>query len=98
MTGQQAALEQVKGMDNLSLDEKNVELVRIEGVRVISGVTPRSVRSALNAAVKVGYLGRLKKEGIKSECYFHPNSRSRAIELRNQEVRDFAKVAIKICC
>ncbi len=82
MTGQQAALEQVK---DLPVDQANVELVRIMGVKLSRGRIPATVRKALNQAVKDGRLGHLKKEKFKPEAYFHPNSENRAIELRNIE-------------
>ena len=56
----------------LSLDQANVELIRIQRFRLITNSLPKNVRKALNEAVKNGELGHMKKEGHKPECYYHP--------------------------
>lgn len=56
----------------ISADEANVEMVRIDRVRLVTGKLPAPVRKALNNAVKSGTLGHLKKDGRKPEAYFHP--------------------------
>lgn len=68
--------------------EANVEVVRMIGVREITNSIPRDIRTALNAAVKAGRLGHIKKDGLMPECYFHPNSRNVAMELRNRRVNE----------
>lgn len=71
----------------LTAAQANVLMVQIEGVRIISGKVPADVRRALNAAVKAGELGHMKKDGLKPEVYFHKNGRARAIEERNRVFR-----------
>lgn len=77
--------------------EANVQMVRMEGVRLVHGKIPMEVRKALNAAVKAGVLGRLKKEGIRPEAYFHPNSINRAKELRNREQQSTIEALKGVC-
>ena len=57
---------------HMTVDEANVEMVRTERVRLITSRVPADVRKALNAAVKSGYLGHVKKDGDKPEAYYHP--------------------------
>ncbi|WP_250439368.1 hypothetical protein [Delftia tsuruhatensis] len=62
--------------DKLSLGEMtaaeaNVQKVRMQRVLLVSRL-PGDVRRALNAAVKRGDLGHMKKDGHKPEAYFHP--------------------------
>ena len=56
----------------ITVDDANVQLVLQERFRVVHKL-PAAVRKALNAAVKSGMLGHLKKDGVKPEVYFHPN-------------------------
>ena len=60
--------------------QANVLIVQMMGIRVVSGKLPADVRAALNAAVKNGELGRIKKDGLKPEIYHHKNARANAIE------------------
>lgn len=80
----------------ISVDEANVEMVRQARFRVVHKL-PASVRKALNAAVKNGQLGHMKKDGIKPEVYYHPNFEYLAIEERNKHVRA-AERALKAIC
>ena len=99
MTNQQTALENAKALmqSGMSAAEANVELIRMMGVRIIGGRIDRDTRRALMDAVKAGKLGHLKKDGLKPEAFFHPNSIWNAKEERskifNQSVR-----AIQACC
>ena len=54
------------------VEHANVELVRIQRVRLVQGRLPASVRKELNDAVKRGDLGHMKKTGHKPEAYFMP--------------------------
>lgn len=56
----------------LTADQANVEMVRMERVRIVKGRMPAQVRKALNEAVKSGHLAHMKKDGYKPECYYHP--------------------------
>lgn len=81
-------LAHVKGLlqdGKITAAEANVKLVQLEGVRVITGSVPREVRAALNAAVKAGQLGHIKKDGLKPEVYHHINARPRALQIRAKE-------------
>lgn len=99
MGNRQTALEYAKdklqqGLINSA--EANVLAIQIEGVREVRGKIPREVRNALNKAVKDGKLGHLKKEGLKPECYFHVNSRYKAVELRNRAERRAMDSMLKV--
>lgn len=63
----------------------NVEQILCQASRVICGRVPLQVRKELNAAVKAGILGHLKKDGLKPEIYFHPDHKHGAIERQNRE-------------
>lgn len=81
-----AAVETVQGLKKRGELEglgPNAYLVLLIGVELVTCSFPRDVRKELNAAVKMGRLGHLKKDGHKPEAYFHPNSRDEAIAQRN---------------
>ena len=63
----------------------NVEQTRAQGTRVIRGRIPAQVRKEMMAGVKAGRLGRLKKDGLKPEVFFHPDHKNGAIERQNRE-------------
>ena len=69
----------------------NVENIRAQATRVIRGRVPAQVRKELSAAVKAGVLGRLKKDGLKPEIFFHPDHKNGAIERQQRE----AEYAVK---
>lgn len=88
MTSQQNILDYVKDQmqqGKMTAAEANVQTVLMQGVRLIQGKVIAEVRKALNEAVKAGTLGHLKRDGLKPEAYFHPNSIYRAKEERNRE-------------
>lgn len=97
MMGLQQALQHAKGMNHLTVDERNVEIVRMMGVRLIEAGLTREVRKALMSAVKRGYLGRLPKEGRLPEAFFHPNARSHAMDLRRRVERSAIEAVRKVC-
>ena len=76
--------------------EANVKMVQMEGVRLVIGRIPADVRKALNAAVKAGELGHIKKEGLKPEAYHHKNAQARAREARNRAAAESANSIKKI--
>lgn len=80
----------------LSAAEANVLMVQMEGVRLITGRVMADVRKALNAAVKTGELGHIKKDGLKPEAYHHKNARAKALEARNRAAADSVKSICKI--
>jgi hypothetical protein len=56
---------------NMNTDQANVYIVQLMGARIITGRIPSSVRKALNAAVKAGELGHIKRNDLKPEAYHH---------------------------
>jgi hypothetical protein len=83
-----------KGM---TVDDANVELVRSMGFRVIGGKIPRTVRTALMAAVKAGRLGRLAKDGLLPEVFYHPNSEFSAKEARSKAFNAGLRAILAVC-
>lgn len=77
----------------MTADQANVQMVRNERLRLVISGLPASVRKALNAAVKTGELGHLKKEGHKPECYFHPTFKYLAVEARNKREREVIQLS-----
>jgi hypothetical protein len=64
--------------------QANVYMVQLEGVRVVTGKISADVRAALNAAVKSGELGHIKKDGLLPEVYHHKNGKANAITMRRK--------------
>ena len=95
---QQEAIQYAKGMidGGMSAADANVELVRMVGVKVCTGLD-RSTRSALMAGVKDGRIGRLAKDGAKPEVFFHPNSVWRAKEVRNAAASSAVRALLSVC-
>lgn len=63
----------------------NVEMILCQGSRVVEGPIPRHVRNQLMTAVKAGVLGRLPKDGLKPEIFFHPDHKNGARERQTRE-------------
>lgn len=63
----------------------NVEQILIQASRVIRGKIPAQVRKELMTAVKAGVLGRLKRDGLKPEIFFHPNHKHGAVDRQKRE-------------
>ena len=63
----------------------NVEQIRAQASRVINGKIPAQVRKELMAAVKSGHLGRLRKDGLKPEIFYHPDHKHGAVERQKNE-------------
>ena len=63
----------------------NVANILASGSRVIRGRVPSQVRNDLRAAVNAGVLGRLPKDGLKPEVYFHPVHRASAVDIQWRE-------------
>lgn len=99
MTSYQNALDYANNkmqMGEITVDQANVLIVQMMGVRVISNKLPASVRKALNAAVKIGELGHIKKEGLKPEVYHHKNARPKALAIREREMRSSLEALNKV--
>lgn len=75
-------------LGEITADQANVDMVRSDRFRMVINSLPASVRKALNAAVKTGELGHMKKEGHKPECYYHPTFKYLAVEARNKRERE----------
>jgi hypothetical protein len=89
MTSYQNAIDYANNkmqMGEITVDQANVLIVQMMGVRVINNRLPADVRKALNAAVKTGELGHIKKEGLKPEVYHHKNARPKALAIREREM------------
>lgn len=63
----------------------NVANILKHGTRVVRGRIPAQVRKDLSAAVKAGVLGRLPKDGLKPEIFFHPSHKNGAVERQQRE-------------
>lgn len=63
----------------------NVMQIRSQASRVVRGPIPAQVRKELMAAVKAGALGRLKRDGLKPEIFFHPDHKHGAIDRQKRE-------------
>jgi hypothetical protein len=63
----------------------NVEQIRSQATRVIRGKIPAQVRRELMDAVKRGFLGRLPKDGLKPEIFFHPDHKHGAVDRQKRE-------------
>ncbi len=87
---QKQALEYVSDQidqGKMTVAEGNVYMVQMRGVVEVGKLT-KEVRQTLNAAVKNGELGHIKKEGLKPEVYYHKNSRAAALDYRNKAERE----------
>lgn len=73
--------------------EANVRLVQAEVVRLIKNRVPGDVRKVLNAAVKAGQLGHMKKDGHKPEAYYHKNARDKALSARHAAEQDILSLS-----
>lgn len=56
----------------------NVARILAQASIVVRGRIPAQVRKELQAAVKAGVLGRLPKDGLKPEIFYHPDHRNGA--------------------
>lgn len=63
----------------------NVDVIRAQATRIVKGRIPQAVRRELMAAVKAGHLGRLPKDGLKPEIFFHPDHLHGARDLQKRE-------------
>ena len=75
----------------------NVAKILSEALRVISGPIPQQVRKDLFAAVRAGVLGRLKRDGLKPEIFFHPDHKNSAIARQISEALYSVSCIAKVC-
>lgn len=100
MTTYDNALSYVKDQmqqGKMSLEDANIELIRMIGIRVVEGSIPAQVRKYLSSGVRAGRIGRLPKKGLAPEIYFHPNSRATAIQEQKKQVLEAVEAIKKIC-
>lgn len=64
---------------------RNVQQILAHATRVVRGKIPAAVRKELMSAVKAGALGRLRKDGLKPEIFYHPDHKYGAIERQLRE-------------
>lgn len=77
--------------------QANVEKVRMQRVLLATGRIPADVRNALNAAVKRGELGHMKKDGNKPEAYYHPTFDYVAKSERAEHERRVIRALLATC-
>lgn len=81
----------------INADEANVQMIRAQRFRLIRGSMPASARRSLNAAVKRGELGHMKRDGKKPECYYHPTfdylASAERSRVEQEAIRAITKVA-----
>lgn len=74
----------------------NVANILVGAMRVVRGRIPAGVRKELSVAVKDGVLGRLKRDGLKPEVFFHPDHKNGAIERQNREAQYSVECIAKV--
>lgn len=100
MTTYDNALSYVKDQmrqGKMSVEDANIELIRMIGIRVVDCSIPAQVRKYLSNGVRAGRLGKLPKKGLAPEIYFHPNSRATAIQEQKKQVADAIEAIKKVC-
>jgi len=96
----QNQLEQLKNkmeLGQLTANQANVEIIKIERFRLITSRVSSDIRKELNAAVKRGELGHMKKEQNKPEVYYHPNFKYLANEAREKYEQKVLNAMVKMC-
>ena len=91
------ALQDLVSRGKMTAAEANIEMVRMVRAKVIVGSLPAEVRRALNAAVKAGTLGHMKKDGLKPEVYYHPNFEHIANGERNRIETESLRAIASVC-
>lgn len=51
----------------------NVDAILVQGTRIVNGRIPKQVRDELKKGVKAGFIGILKKQGLKPEVIYSMN-------------------------
>lgn len=81
----------------MTAEQANIEKVRTQRVLLATGRIPADVRRALNAAVKRGELGHMKKDGDKPEAYYHPTFEYMAKAARAEHERSVVRALLAVC-
>lgn len=77
---------------------RNVQNILCQATRVIRGRMPAQIRKELMTAVKAGVLGRLPKDGLKPEIFFHPDHKHGAKERQIREAEYSISCIAKVLC
>lgn len=91
-------LRDMIGEGNLTVAQANVEMVRMQRVRLVTNRMSAHIRKVLNDAVKAGQLGHMKKDGNKPEAYYHPTFEYLAKAERNAYQLQIISALGKVCC
>lgn len=81
----------------MTIEQFHVERVRIQRVYLVTSRIPADARGHLNAAVKRGELGHVKKDGRKPEAYFHPTFDYLVASERNAHERSIVSALAAVC-
>jgi hypothetical protein len=89
-------LQDLMQRGELTADQANVERVKMMRVHLVTCRLPQQVRTALNAAVKRGELGHVKKDGNKPEAYYHPTFQYLVAGERNEHEQNVLKALASV--
>ena len=84
-------LQDMVEREQMTADEANVEKVLTQRVLIVKSL-PKTVRAALNAAVRDGKLRHKRKEGRKPEVYYHPNFEYKKGKELFESVKEFNNI------
>lgn len=77
----------------ITVEQANVEKVKMARVQLVINSVPSSVRKQLSDAVARGDLGHMKKDGLKPEAYYHPDFEHLAVSERKKREREIQNAA-----
>ena len=90
-------LQDLVARGELTTDQANIEMVKMMRVRIVAGGLTAQLRKCLNAGVKTGELGHMKKDGLKPEVYFCDGFSHLARSERNRIERAKLNAVSGIC-
>lgn len=82
----------------ITLDQAHVMMVMARRIMLVTSKVPSNVRNALNAAVKSGELGHVKKDGQKPEAYYNKTFEYLVAGERNAHARSVLTALAGVCC
>lgn len=88
-------IQNMMSLGEMTAEQANVELVKIQRVKLITTKIPQQVRNWLNAAVKAGELRRVMKKDDLPEAYFHPKFEFLVTGIRKQYARERAAAILE---
>ena len=89
------SIQEITNRDGIGPNAQNI---RNSGSKIITGRIPREVRRELMTAVKIRKLGRLKKNGLLPEIFFHPDALHEAKDRQKSEACYGIEQIKKVCC